>query len=315
MNIESLIPKYLNHLRVLNRSAHEIKNTKYYIRVFIRYLNDCHATHTIQEIDYETVRDYQEDLSFKISRYGTPWKARSQNKAVSALRSFFKWLIREDYIISDPTAKIQYAKEPEPLPRHILEEPEIRKILKQPDTQTPLGYRDRVILEILYSTGIRKGELENLKLQDVDIKDGFLRIEQGKNRKDRVVPLGKIACQYLQNYIVSIRSETPKGKHKGRDTGFIFLNQRGNKLHHDTVWNIVIHYAKQAGIKKKVTPHSFRHTCATHMVRHGAHIRHLQEMLGHKSIETTQIYTRVTINDLKKVHAQYHPREAVKEEV
>jgi len=314
MNIESLIPKYLNHLRVLNRSAHEIKNTKYYLRVFIRYLNDCHVNHTIQEITYDIVRDYQEDLSFKISRFGTPWKVKSQNSALSALRSFFKWLIREDYIISDPTIKIERAKEPEPLPRHILEESEIKKILKQPDTQTPLGYRDRVILEILYSTGIRKGELENLKLEDMDLKDGFLRIEQGKNKKDRVVPLGKIASNMLHNYIVSIRSEIPKGKHKDNDTGYLFLNQRGNKLHHDTVWKIVTHYAKQAGIRKKVTPHSFRHTCATHMVRHGAHIRHLQEMLGHASIETTQIYTRVTINDLKKVHARYHPREAVKEE-
>jgi len=312
MKIESLIPKYLNHLRVLNRSVHEIKNTKYYLRVFVRYLNDYHANHTIQEITYKTVRDYQEDLSFKISRYGTPWKVHSQNHALSTLRGFFKWLLREDYIISDPTQKIQYAKEPEPLPRHILEESEIKKILKQPDTQTIIGYRDRVILEILYSTGIRKGELENLKLQDVDLKDGFLRINQGKNKKDRVVPLGKIASSMLQNYIVSIRSEIPKGKHKGKETPYLFINQRANKLHHNTVWNIVTHYARRAGIRKKVTPHSFRHTCATHMVRHGAHIRHLQEMLGHKNIETTQIYTRVTINDLKRVHAQFHPREAVR---
>jgi len=315
MNIESLIPEYLNHLRVLNRSRHEIQNTKYYLRVFIRYLNDSRATHILQEISYDIIRDYQEDLSFKISRFGAPWKVHSQNSALSALRSFFKWLAREDYLISDPTIKIEYAKEPEPLPRHILEESEMKKILNAPDTQTPLGYRDRVILEILYSTGIRKGELENLKLEDVDIKDGFLRIDQGKNKKDRVVPLGRIATKMLHNYILSIRSEIPKGKHKGDDTGFVFLNQRGNRLHHDTVWRIVIKYARQAGIKKKVTPHSLRHTCATHMVRHGAHIRHLQEMLGHKSIETTQIYTRVTINDLKRVHARFHPREAVKQEV
>ena len=177
-----------------------------------------------------------------------------------------------------------------------------------PDTQTLTGYRDRVILEILYSCGIRKSELENIKLTDVDCRGGYLTVH-GKNRKDRVVPLGKIACEMIQNYIMAIRPDLPKGKYKSHDTEYLFINQRANKLHHDQIRLIVAKYKNKAGIKKNITPHSLRHTCATHMLKNGAHLRHLQEMLGHSSITTTQKYTRITIDDLKKTHAQCHPRE------
>ncbi|UCG69045.1 MAG: tyrosine-type recombinase/integrase [Thermoplasmata archaeon] len=307
-NIAVLVSKYQNWQSVNHYSIYNAKNIRYYLYVFIRFLNECNI-HRIEDITHEVIKDYQEDLAFRISRYGTLWKVGSQNNAIGTLKSFLKWLVREDYLVSDPSVRIEYAKEPEVLPRNILAESEIIKLLAQPDTHTVIGYRDRVILEILYSTGIRKAELENLKLTDVDYTDGYLRIDQGKGKKDRVVPLGKIACETIRNYILAVRSEIPKGKYRNHDSGFLFINQRGNKLHHDTVWQIVKRYAKQAGIKKKVTPHSLRHTCATHMLKNGAHIRHIQEMLGHSSITTTQRYTRVTIDDLKKTHAQCHPRE------
>jgi len=130
--------------------------------------------------------------------------------------------------------------------------------------------------------------------------------------------LGKIACRMLENYILSIRQEIPKGKHRGDDTGFVFLNQRGNKLHHDTLWNIVTHYAKEAGMGKKVTPHVFRHTFATQLVKNGADITAVQKMLGHSHLSVTQLYTRVAGVEVKKTHQTSHPRErdpAVKEEI
>jgi len=304
------ISQYQIWLRVNNYSEKTIKNTRYQLRVFTRFLEEYN---NIEDITHEIIRDYQEDLSFRISRFGTLWDVKSQNRSISALKGFCQWLVREDYLASDPSAKIELAKEPETLPRNILEEKEMNKIFAQPDTGTLIGYRDRVILEILYSTGIRKGELENLKLADVDYREGYIRIEQGKNKKDRVVPLGNIACRMIENYILAVRSEIPWEKCKDHNSDYLFINHKGKRLHHDTVWKIVTQYSKQAGIKKKITPHSLRHTCATHMLKNGAHIRHLQEMLGHVSIETTQRYTRVTINDLKKVHRQYHPRERGKD--
>lgn len=307
-DINVLASQYQKCRHVNNYSSYNIKNIRYHLGIFICFLKEYNLKR-IEDITYEIVKDYQEDLSFRISRFGTLWKAKSQNNAMITLKSFLKWLVKEDYLVSDPSAKIEYAKEPETLPRNILDESEINKLLKTPDTRSLSGYRDSVIMEILYSTGIRKSELEKLKLSDVDYKEGYLLVDQGKNKKDRVVPLGKIACNMIQNYILAIRSDFPQGKYKERDTGYLFINQRGNKLHHDTVWKIVVQYAKKAGIKKRITPHSIRHTCATHMLKNGAQIRHIQEMLGHASITTTQKYTRVTIDDLKKIHAQCHPRE------
>lgn len=299
---------HLKWMRVNNSPHRSMINKKYHIRMFIAFLYQINI-HQIENITHNIIREYQEDLSFRFTRFGKVMGVRSQNRNLSDLKSFFRWLLREDYLASDPCIKIEYAKEPEELPRNILTESEMTKILKQPDTNTIKGYRDRVILEVLYSTGIRKGELENIKLSDVNMEEGYLLIRLGKGQKDRVVPLGKIACEMVYNYIIGIRSEIIRKPYKDNDQGYLFPNYKGGKFYHLTTWEVVTYYAKKAGFRKKITPHCFRHTCATHMLKNGANIRHLQEMLGHASIKTTQIYTRVTIGDLKEVHKKYHPRE------
>ena len=167
------------------------------------------------------------------------------------------------------------------------------------------GYRDRVILEVLYSSGIRREETAHLRLDDVDTEHGFLIVREGKNRKDRAVPIGASVCALLQTYIIGVRKDWP-GADRDRH---LFLNRFGQGMGPNAVWHVVHKYAQAANIDRAVSTHTFPHSCATHMLPAGAPNRHLQEMLGHASIETTQIYTRVTITDLKAVRRRFHPRE------
>ena len=172
-------------------------------------------------------------------------------------------------------------------------------------TGTLLGYRDRVIMEVFYSTGIRRKELINLKLSDVNYPQGYLRINQGKGNKDRVVPLGSIACKYLENYIKGVRPELCGHNHLEE----LFISRRHGPINPDSIGHLINKYRIKAGIKKRVGSHTFRHTVATHLVRNRANLRHVQEILGHKSLNTTQKYIQLTITDLKEAHRKYHPRE------
>jgi integrase/recombinase XerD len=165
-----------------------------------------------------------------------------------------------------------------------------------------------VILEVLYSSAIRREEVANLCLDDVDTTHGYLIVRNGKNGKDRAVPIGASVCALLDTYIAGVRADWI-GAERDRH---LFLNRFGRGMGPNAVWNVVRKYVQIANLGKPVSTHSFRHSCATHMLRAGAPIRHLQEMLGHESIETTQVYTRVTINDLREVHRRFHPREQEK---
>jgi integrase/recombinase XerD len=190
------------------------------------------------------------------------------------------------------------------LPRTILTEEEVKRLVNAPDTRTPTGYRNRVIIEVLYDTAVRRSELTGIRLMDLDLAAGFILI-RGKGAKERVVPLGDRVCERVKNYALSVRPAFVKGA----DPGYLILNRWGSRLSSNGVWAMVKRCAQLAGIERNITPHGLRHTCATHMLKNGAPVRHLQEMLGHESLESTQIYTRVTITDLKKIHARYHPGE------
>jgi integrase/recombinase XerD len=192
-----------------------------------------------------------------------------------------------------------------------METKEVESILAMPDVTTPRGYRDRVILEMLYSTAIRREELAKLRIDDIDLDGGYVFVREGKGKKDRVVPLGKSVCELVRSYLKGVR---PEWVGSGRDK-HLFLNRWGKGMDPNAVWHVVHKCALAAAIEKPVSPHAFRHACATHMLRNGAPIRQLQEMLGHASLETTQLYTRVTINDLRAMHRKFHPREQATEAV
>lgn len=307
--MQSLIERYRDQLIILNYAVKTVKGNIFYLNRFLAWLKES-GIGEITAVTRDVVRDYQTHLYEEInSRTGEPNSVTYQNRNILVVKSFFKFLSENDYLVGDPAKNIAYAKEPQRLPRSILTQSEAKKVLHAPDTKTVLGYRDRTILEVLYSTGIRKEELLNILLTDVDYNDGLVRINCGKGKKDRVVPLGKIACRYLENYIKAVRPSLIRNPYNNH----LFLSLRGNRLSKNMIWEIVKSYSGKAKIKKTISPHTFRHTCATLMLRNNANIRHIQELLGHASLDSTQVYASVSITDLKEVHARCHPRERDKE--
>ncbi len=271
-----LIEKYKESMEIRNYAEATIKGKIRYLNKFFEYLETEKGIYTLNKITKEVIYDYQ---LYQYKRKNSKGKLNitaTQNNALKPVKDFFRFLRENDYIITDPTRDISYAKEPKTLPKGILSISEVRKILQAPDLSTAIGYRDRTIMEALYSSGIRKTEINNLKLQDVDYIDGFLTIEEGKGKKDRIVPIGEIACKYLENYINSVRSEFIKTHY----TDYLFLSQRGKRLSKNVVWQRIKKYAKAADIRKNVFPHAFRHSCATLMLRNNADIRSIQEFLG-----------------------------------
>ena len=307
-DMNDLKEKYQKQMTILNYAQGTISGYAFYLNRFLKYLRQNNITN-ITDVTKDTIRDYQTHLYEEINRRGEPNSVLSQNNALKVVKQFFRFLCEENYIVGDPAKNITYAKAPKRLPRSILTKTETRRILRTPDTKTTLGYRDRAILEVLYSSAIRKEEINKLLLQDVDYHDGFIRINSGKGKKDRVVPIGKIACRYIENYIKAIRPSLIKDPYNNH----LFLSMKGNKMSKNVVWEIVKRYTKKAKLKKTISPHTFRHTCATLMLRNKANIRHIQEMLGHSSLDSTQVYASVSITDLKEVHKRCHPREKDKE--
>jgi len=307
-NLSPLADEYLQALKVRNLSERTVSGRRFMLEKFFIFLASRGITH-IDGITKEVIADYQTELYHAVNLRGRPNCVSYQNGGLSAVKGFTRFLKERDYIVADPARDIPYAKLPKRLPRGILTPSEARKIINTPDTKCAIGYRDHTIMEVLYTTGIRKEELNNLMTADVDYHDGFLRINGGKGKKDRIVPLGKIACRYLENYIKSVRPELIRDPYNNH----LFLSARGNRLSKGMVWELVKKYAKKAKLKKTVSPHTFRHSCATAMLRNRADIRAVQELLGHESLESTQVYTHITINDLKETHSRCHPREKDKE--
>lgn len=227
----------------------------------------------------------------------------SASRYLSSLRGFFSYLYANEYIEKDPTESVSSAKITRKLPE-VLSFAEIEKILDQPDTDDKLGLRDKTILELFYSSGLRVSELIELKISDLFLDDEVIRV-LGKGSKQRIVPIGSSAIQWLNDYMIKSR---PLLEQRLKSKNYIFLNSRGTKLSRMGVWKIVEKYTKEAGIKKEVHPHTFRHSFATHLLEGGADLRSVQEMLGHSDISTTQIYTHIDREYIKQVHKDFHPR-------
>lgn len=306
-NLELFKQRYRQYMQVLNRSQVTVKRYMRFLDHFTNFLNEIGVTN-IQDITKEHIYNYQKEVFYQLNRKGQQNLPQTQNNYLKVVKSFCSFLKGEGYLGYDPAKEIPYAKTPKRLPRTILTQKEVRKLLSQPDIHTPLGYRDKAILELLYSTGIRRSELLNLKPQDIDYERGFLRVNRGKGDKDRIVPLGRIASKYLENYIKLVRIDLQRKK----ESQYLFLSYRGNRLSEPTLKAMINKYTKKARINKCISPHVFRHTCATHLIQQKANIRCVQEILGHKSLDTTQKYTQITITDLKEAHQKCHPREREK---
>jgi integrase/recombinase XerD len=229
--------------------------------------------------------------------------AYSQARILSGIKAFYKFLMVEELIESDPTSLIEGPKLGRKLP-DTLDYLEIVKILEAIDLSKPEGARNRAMLEVLYSSGLRVSELVDLRMANVYFDIGFLRVI-GKGNKERLVPCGKDALKFLRSYIEEIRIQVPI--QKGFES-YVFLNRRGKKLTRVMVFMVIKDLAARTGLKKSISPHTFRHSFATHLIEGGADLRAVQEMLGHESITTTEIYTHLDRDYLRSVITQYHPR-------
>ena len=272
------------------------------VRPFLAWLEGQDVE--LSEVKPRDLLAYQSALYAFRRTDGRPYSAAYQANRLVVLKHLFRFLYRRGYLLYDPAADLELPRLEKRLPRVILTPREARKVIEAPDTRTPQGLRDRAILETLYATGIRVSELSGLTPYDVDTEERVLKVVLGKGRKDRNVPLTRAAAEAIEAYLVKGRPKL-QGPRKAR---FLFLQDRGGKLDRATAARIVSAWAQKAGVKKHVTPHTFRHTLATQLLRGRADIRHIPALLGHASLATTQRYTRVEVSDLRQVVERAHPR-------
>lgn len=229
-------------------------------------------------------------------------KPRSTARQLSSFRRFYRYLLREGVISDDPTANIAMPKIGRSLPQSLTEE-EVDALLAAPNVAEPLGHRDRTMLEVLYATGVRVSELINLKLSQINLNQGVLRIV-GKGDRERLIPLGDEAQDWIREFIEGPRVEILLE----RQTDYLFPTRRGDRMTRQAFWHIIKRYARKAGVTKKLSPHTVRHAFATHLLNNGADLRVVQLLLGHSDVSTTQIYTHVARERMKELHSRHHPR-------
>ena len=235
-------------------------------------------------------------------RLANGYKARSTARLLSGLRGFYRFLLREGLITVDPTLRVDLPQLGRPLPK-ALSETDVESLLSAPDIVEPLGLRDRAMLEVLYATGLRVTELIELRLEQINLRQGVLRTF-GKGNKERLVPLGEESMHWLARYLRDARHELLSGK----ASDVVFPSRRGDLMTRQTFWHRVKQHARQAGIPVSISPHTLRHAFATHLLNHGADLRTVQMLLGHSDLSTTQIYTHIARARLQELHAQHHPR-------
>lgn len=279
-------------------TKHTYHSYEFDLDAYYRFLKE-HGIGKAKNVTKELVTQFLKHLSAR----SEPLSARSTARCVSAIRGFHRFLVGEGKLDDDPTDDIEKIKQPKFLP-DVLTLEEINVIFLQPDTKEKLGLRDRAILEVLYATGIRVSELTNLTQSNL-MFDAELILVYGKGSKERLVPIGKSAMDWVIKYQRESRVHLSK---KGKSQDVLFLNFRGSRLSRAAIRDMVEKYARAAGIKKEIHPHTFRHSFATHLLEGGADLRAVQEMLGHADISTTQIYTHIDREYLKQVHRDYHPR-------
>jgi integrase/recombinase XerD len=264
-------------------------------------------TRFLSHLREQGVQEIQEAGKFHIRGFLLALRRKNLNaksivRDLVAIRTFFRFLIQEGILESNPVEELESPKVARTLPE-ILTLKEIEHILEQPNLQTPLGIRDRAMLEMLYATGMRVSELTRLPTHQVNLEGGYVLV-YGKGSKERIIPLGSEAMKWVTAYLKTARRILSKG----RESPFLFVNRSGKGMTRQRFWKSLKEYARRAGLRKRITPHLLRHSFASHLLERGADLRSVQMMLGHVDISTTQIYTHVAGERLKKIHKQYHPR-------
>ena len=289
MNNEEWVQRFLQYLRIEKGVAdNTIQSYRHDLAMYCSHLGKTAVVHA-QPLHVS---------GFLKFLYGRKLKPRSATRAFAAIRGLHKFLILEKATTENPTATVEQPRWWKPLP-NVLSLEEVDKLLQVPKTDNAKGLRDRALLEVLYATGLRVSELVGLKMDGVNLDLGFVRC-MGKGSKERIVPMGASAAAAVTIYLTARNVRKP--------TDYVFLNNRGGKLSRSGFWRILQGYGREAGIKKKLTPHVLRHSFATHLLERGADLRAVQTMLGHSNISTTEIYTHVMRERLKEIYKSYHPR-------
>ncbi len=296
VGLDKRLDEFIYHLAVERGLA---KNTLISYRADLNgYISFCrnHGINTFEEASRDTVMSYL----FQLQLHGR--SPATISRRLATVRTFYRYAVREGFLQEDPSAGLESPKLGQKLPR-VLSIEEVDHLLGQPRISEPAGLRDKAMLEVLYATGIRVSELVSLDLKSIHFESGFIRCF-GKGSKERIVPLGDVAARFTKEYLERGRSILKKSG----DTPALFLNQHGRRLTRQGFWKIIKKYASKAKIKTVITPHTLRHSFATHLLENGADIRSVQEMLGHADISTTQIYTHLTKNKIREVYDRSHPR-------
>jgi len=293
--MEVYIEAFMDYLKVEKGLAvNSIYAYKEDLAQYLKFLQDLKIDNP-KKIDRKTINEFLFSLRSRIS-------VRSISRMLSTIKNFHRFLLREKITATDPSGLIETPKIDKNIPNFLTKE-EVESLLKAPNLKKVQGIRDRAILELMYGVGLRVSELASLKSPDINLDVGFIKCK-GKGSKERIVPLGKVAERFLKKYLLEARIKL-LGK---KVNPHLFLAQGGRHLSRQSIWKMIKSMVRKAKIKKKVSPHTLRHSFATHLLEGGADLRSVQEMLGHTSISTTQIYTHINQSRLKKIHNQFHPR-------
>lgn len=294
--METIKNEYLKFIQIeKGLSSNTIGAYRRDLDKYVTYLNE----HKIDHIDFVDRQTIQQCLGYLHDQGAS---AKSLARFISTVRSFHQFALREKYAAKDPTVLIETPKYERRLP-DVLEVDEIVALLETPDISKNNGYRDRTMLELLYATGMRVSELIQLEVENVNLIMGFVRVF-GKGNKERIVPLGDTVIDFLTKYIETVRPQLLKKT----TTDALFLNLHGKPLSRQGIWKMIKQTGIKANINKTLTPHTLRHSFATHLLENGADLRAVQEMLGHSDISTTQLYTHVSKSKIRKMYNAFHPR-------
>jgi integrase/recombinase XerD len=302
-SFETALEALLDELRVRWYSKQLHKQVRNVLLRFFAFLR-AKRVRDLRAVSETHVIEYARVVAGTKTAKGTPYTAATRRSYLMSVQRLFRFLERQGVILQDPTLNLVLPSWKK-LPRAVLNQVHARRLVASPDPATPRGKRDRALLELLYGTAIRVGECERLDLKDLDLLRGQLMIRTGKGRKDRVVPVVGRAAAALDDYLKEGRPELVKDPHQGA----LFITSWGTRLNTKRIQDLVRTNAKATGIDIRVTPHTLRHGCATHLLQGGADVRHVQKLLGHSSLQTTAIYTHVDTKDLARVMEKAHPRE------
>ena len=305
MNVELWRGRFDEHLQLGGYSLKTRECYGYAVLSFLRFLEDRGVSEVV-EISRGELEAYRVYVFTLKNRSGGLLSLASHAARIGPVLLFLRYLTDERHILANPGQGVKLPKVPDKLPPPLPDEEQILQLLESPETTTPQGFRDRAILEVLYSTAMRNAELRALDLESLDLVRREVRVECGKGGKGRVLPLGEPACEALDVYLREGRPWLVRDV----ENRALFLNKLGRRMRGEMLSDIVKKRAEEAGITLKVTPHKVRHCCATHMLARKAGLRHLQQLLGHDSADSTRRYTRVEISDLREEHRRCHPREA-----